>query len=180
MSCFGLKIQKANIFDRFSIYRPTADSIFVIYPTCRIVVKKKTHLGQLFYWKIIQFSILNNADYFYLTINWKFRKATNRSVATDRNFLQWTEEKRHSKFLDNSIEACLAFFIYPEEDWISLRTTNIIEGLNKEFKRRTNPMEIVAGENTCYTLLVFICLKMELHWRSKPTGKGRKDLIFLK
>ena len=55
------------------------------------------------------------------------------------------------KCLENSIEACLTFFICPEEEWISLRTTNIIERLNKEFKRRTKPMEIVAGENACYT-----------------------------
>ena len=84
------------------------------------------------------------------------------------------------KCLENSLEACLTFFICPEEEWISLRTTNIIERLNKEFKRRTKPMEIVAGENACYTLLAFICLKMELHWRSNPIGKVRKNLPFLK
>jgi len=82
------------------------------------------------------------------------------------------------KCLGNSIEACLTFFICPEEEWISLRTTNIIERLNKEFKRRTKPMEIVAGENACYTLLAFICLKMELHWKSNPIGKVRKNLPF--
>jgi len=84
------------------------------------------------------------------------------------------------KCLENSIEACLTFFICPEEEWISLRTTNIIERLNKEFKRRTKPMEILAGENACYTLLAFICLKMELHWRANPIGKVRKNLPFLK
>ncbi len=82
------------------------------------------------------------------------------------------------KCLENSIEACLTFFICPEEEWISLRTTNIIERLNKEFKRRTKPMEIVAGENACYTLLAFICLKMELHWKSNPIGKVRNNLPF--
>jgi len=41
-------------------------------------------------------------------------------------------------------------------------------------------MEIVAGENACYILLAFICLKMELHWRSNPIGKVRKNLPFLK
>ena len=82
------------------------------------------------------------------------------------------------KCLENSIEACLTFFICPEEEWISLRTTNIIERLNKEFKRRTKPTEIVAGENACYTLLPFICLKMELHWKSNPIGKVRKNLPF--
>lgn len=67
------------------------------------------------------------------------------------------------KCLENSLDACLTFFNFPEEEWISLRTTNIIERLNKEFKRRTKPMEIIAGEQACYNLLAFFCLKMELH-----------------
>lgn len=37
--------------------------------------------------------------------------------------------------LENTIQSCLTFFICPEEEWISLRTTNVIERLNKEFKR---------------------------------------------
>jgi putative transposase len=78
--------------------------------------------------------------------------------------------------LEKSMDACLTFFNFPEEEWISLRTSNIIERLNKEFKRRTKPMEIVAGERSCYTLLAFIALKMELHWRSSPLGKVRKNL----
>ncbi|MCJ7602334.1 MAG: IS256 family transposase [Desulfobulbaceae bacterium] len=82
--------------------------------------------------------------------------------------------------LDKSIASCLAFFDLPEEEWISMRTTNIIERLNKEFKRRTKPMEIVAGEAACYRLLAFISLRMELHWRSNPIGKVRKNLPFLK
>lgn len=84
------------------------------------------------------------------------------------------------KSLERSIESCLTFFNFPEEEWISLRTTNIIERLNKEFKRRTRPMEIVAGEHACYTLLAFICIKMEMHWRSNPIGKVRKNLPFFK
>ena len=84
------------------------------------------------------------------------------------------------KCLENSIEECLSFFICPEEEWISLRTTNIIERLNKEFKRRTRPMEIVAGENACYMLLAFISLRMELHWKSNPIGKVPNNLPFFK
>ena len=70
------------------------------------------------------------------------------------------------KSLSNSLDACLTFFSFPEEEWISLRTTNSIERLNKELKRRTKPMEIVAGENACYLLLAFISLKMEASWES--------------
>jgi putative transposase len=80
--------------------------------------------------------------------------------------------------LGKSIDACVSYLDFPEADWISLRTTNIIERLHKEFKRRTNPMEIVPGEAACYRLLAFISLKMELHWRSNPIGKVRKNLPF--
>jgi putative transposase len=41
-------------------------------------------------------------------------------------------------------------------------------------------MEIVAGETSCYTLLAFICLKMEMHWRSNPIGKVADNLPFFK
>jgi len=80
------------------------------------------------------------------------------------------------KSLNQSLDACLTFFKFPEEEWISLRTTNVIERLNKEFKRRTKSMEIVAGENACYGLLAFISLKMELSWRANPIGKVRPNL----
>ncbi len=76
------------------------------------------------------------------------------------------------KSLGNSIKSCLTFFSFPREEWISLRTTNTIERVNKEFKRRTKPMEILAGEQSAYRLLCFIALKMELNWRSAPLGRN--------
>lgn len=84
------------------------------------------------------------------------------------------------KCLANSLDACLTFFSFPEEEWISLRTSNVIERLNKEFKRRTKPMEIVAGENACYLLLAFISLKMEMNWRTTKIGKVRPNLPLYK
>jgi len=84
------------------------------------------------------------------------------------------------KCLSNSLDACLTYLAFPEEEWISLRTTNVIERLNKEFKRRTKPMEIVAGENACYLLLAFISLKMEMNWRTTKIGKVRPNLPLYK
>ena len=93
---------------------------------------------------------------------------------------KWEKEVPSAvKCLGKSIENCLTFFHFPKEDWICLRTSNIIERLNKEFKRRTKPMEIVAGERACYTLLAFICLKMEMHWRNFPMGKRASNLPVL-
>jgi putative transposase len=104
------------------------------------------------------------AKAFFNTFKDKWDKETPSAVAT----------------LERSLNSCLTFFQFPEEEWISLRTTNIIERLHKEFKRRTKPMEIVAGEAACYRLLAFISLKMELHWRSNPVGSVRKNLPFFK
>ena len=70
------------------------------------------------------------------------------------------------------------YFSFPLEEWISVWTTNIVERLNKEFRRRTKVMENVAGEIACYRILACISLKMELHWRSNPVGKVRKNLPF--
>ena len=84
------------------------------------------------------------------------------------------------KCLKKSLQACLTYLDFPEEEWVCLRTTNVIERVNKEFKRRTKPMEILAGERSCYMLLAFVCLKMEVHWRSKPIGNVAENLPFFK
>lgn len=40
-------------------------------------------------------------------------------------------------------------------------------------------MEILAGERSYYTLLTFVCFKMEMRWRSKPIGKVACSLPFI-
>jgi len=52
-------------------------------------------------------------------------------------------------------------FNFPPKEWISLRTTNIIERLNHEFRRGMRVMEIVAGEIARDRILAYISLK----WR---------------
>lgn len=97
-----------------------------------------------------------------------------------RTFVEkWDKEIPSAvRSLSQSVESCLTYLSFPQEDWISLRTTNVIERLNKEFRRRTKSMEIVAGENACYRLLVFISLKLELHWRTSKVGTVRPNLPF--
>ncbi len=76
------------------------------------------------------------------------------------------------KSLTNCIDSALTFYSFPEDEWISLRTTNLIERVNKEFKRRTKPMEILAGGESAYRLLCLIALKMELNRRHAPLGRN--------
>ena len=72
------------------------------------------------------------------------------------------------KSLETNIENALTFMSFPETEWLSLRTTNPIERLNKEFKRRTKTMEIVAGEKSCYSLLAVVSIRMEAYWKKHP------------
>jgi len=107
--------------------------------------------------------------------------ATGKKKAMEHyeRFLQDYEEIIPSavRSLRNSIASCLTFYSFPEEEWPSLRTTNAIERVNKEFKRRTKPMEILAGEKSAYRLLCFIALKMELHWQKSTFGKKKQNVI---
>ena len=70
--------------------------------------------------------------------------------------------------LEKDADALIAFLQFPEAEWMSLRTTNVVERVNKEFKRRTRPMEIVAGEASVYRILAFVAIKMESSWRKAP------------
>ena len=68
----------------------------------------------------------------------------------------------------------MTYYSFPEKHWISLRTTNPIEKVNVEFKRTTQPMEILTGEKFAYKLICFIAFKMEITWRKAPIGKKIK------
>lgn len=82
---------------------------------------------------------------------------------------RWSPEVPSAvKTLESSIDSTLRYLDFPAEEWLSLRTTNPIERLNKEFKRRTKSMEIVAGEAACYNLLAVISLRMEVYWQKHP------------
>ena len=60
---------------------------------------------------------------------------------------------------------------------MGLRTTNAIERVNKEFRRRTKPMEVLAGERSAYVLLSFVALKREQHWKHAPLGVNNLPVL---
>ncbi len=74
------------------------------------------------------------------------------------------------KCLQRGFQAVTAYLAFRQLEWMHLRTTNLIEQLHEEFKRRTKPMEIVAGEASVYRILAFVAMKMEMSWRNAPSG----------
>jgi len=88
---------------------------------------------------------------------------------------KWSKEIPTAfKSLETNIGNALTFMNFPAEEWLSLRTTNPIERLNKEFKRRTKTMEIVAGEKSCYSLLAVVSIRMEAYWKKHPITFQKK------
>ena len=77
------------------------------------------------------------------------------------------------------LDSLLRFFGWEERYWPSLRTTNPIERVNKEFKRRTKAMEITGGENTTYRLRAYVALTMNLN-RGKYALSTLKHFYTLK
>lgn len=80
--------------------------------------------------------------------------------------------------LERDLDAILAFYNFPKVEWPSLRSTNPIERLNKEFKRRTKSMEVVGGEQTVYTILAYVSMRMEHTWKKAKLGKN--NVVHLK
>ncbi len=104
---------------------------------------------------------------FYAKTEARARKAFTHLVST------WKPKYPSAvEVIARDLDSLLRFFAWEERYWPSLRTTNPIERVNKEFKRRTKAMEITGGETTTYRLLAYVALTMNFNWKkyllSKP------------
>jgi putative transposase len=69
--------------------------------------------------------------------------------------------------MERDLEVLLTHYDFPKAHWDALRTTNPIERINKEFKRRTKSMDQV-GADTLRAMLVFTALRLEFGWIKTP------------
>jgi transposase-like protein len=91
------------------------------------------------------------------------------------NFRQQWEKTYPSAvaLIVRDLDSLLSFYRWQPNYWPTLRTTNPIERVNKEFKRRTKAMEITGGEQTTYRLLAYVGLTMNLTWRYYSLSTSR-------
>jgi putative transposase len=69
--------------------------------------------------------------------------------------------------LNRDLEACLTFYSFPKAHWKTIRTTNIIERLFLEVKKRSHKMAAAfRNENSC--LLMFYAVIRSLHFKNVP------------
>jgi putative transposase len=77
------------------------------------------------------------------------------------------DAERAVKCLEKDIDSLLVHYRFEKKYWIALKTTNPIERINKEFKKRYRSMGSL-GERTLECLLAFTALRLEMGWRNNP------------
>jgi transposase-like protein len=71
--------------------------------------------------------------------------------------------------LQRDLEACLTFYAFPREHWKSIRTTNIIERLFGEVKRRSHKMAAAfRNEDSCLLLFYAVIRSLKFHKLTMP------------
>jgi putative transposase len=78
--------------------------------------------------------------------------------------------------IEKDLESLLTHYRFKQEFWIALKTTNSIERINKEFKRRTKAMGTV-GAKTLDAVLAFTALRLEMGWHFKAINEKSSNEI---
>lgn len=89
---------------------------------------------------------------------------------------------RAQSFVDKfrrHMQACLVYYKFPESHWTRIRTSNIIERMFQEVKRRTKIIPSFGKESRCLGLChaVIVELSRKKPWRGLPVGKEESDLL---
>jgi putative transposase len=73
--------------------------------------------------------------------------------------------------LQRDLEACLTFYAYPKAHWKTIRTTNVIERLFGEVKRRSHKMAAAfRTEGSCLLLFYAVIRSLRFHTLTMPVS----------
>jgi putative transposase len=86
------------------------------------------------------------------------------------------DAERAVRCLEKDLESLLAHYRFEKSLWRALRTTNPIERVNKELKRRTKSMETL-GEKTLDVVLAFTAIRLEFGWQTTPVDSSKIERL---
>ncbi len=132
-------------------------------------------------WQRCQFHLQQNAQSYVPKQEWKKEVArdirhifTAATLPESERLLSLSIERWKKKapqlaaWMEESIPEGLSVFQFPEEQRKRLRTSNVIERINKEIKRRTRVACIFPNEASCLRLVTAITMEISEEWE---TGK---------
>jgi len=67
-------------------------------------------------------------------------------------------------WVEENIEETLTFYNFPKEHHRNLKSTNVIERLNEEIKRRTNVVRIFPNRESCLRLILALAVEIHEQW----------------
>ena len=79
--------------------------------------------------------------------------------------------------IDQDIIHCLACFHFPQQHQKRIRTTNLLERLNREIKRRADVVQIFPNQEACERLIGALCMEWSDEWIA---GRRYLDMTYLK
>lgn len=82
--------------------------------------------------------------------------------------------------LEEAGEELLTFYRFPKSQWKSLRTTNAIERLNGEFRRRVKTQSSLPDARTAERLLFGLIISGQIHIRRIDGWRDLKQVLLLK
>lgn len=82
-----------------------------------------------------------------------------------------SDATRAVKCLAKDLDSLLMHYRFDRKCWVALRTTNAIEAINRQFKRRTKTMDTM-GEQTLEAVLAFTALRLEINWQKSRIDSG--------
>ena len=95
---------------------------------------------------------------------------------------RWQERyPKLCEWVENNMEETFSFYRLPREHHKHLRSTNLLERLNQELKRRTQVIRIFPNEASCLRLVRALAVEQHEHWLEgaryldmKPLSEQRK------
>jgi len=76
------------------------------------------------------------------------------------------EKPEVARWIDEEIESCFSVYNLPETHHRRMRSTNMIERLNQELKRRSRVIRIFPNDASCLRVLGTMCMEQSETWES--------------
>lgn len=82
---------------------------------------------------------------------------------------RWRDEEPSAvECLAKDLEEMLSFYSMPKHHWKKIRTTNLIERIFREVRRRTRPMTCFANKASCDRVIFAVFDAFNKRWESQP------------
>ncbi len=82
--------------------------------------------------------------------------------------IKWeSKSKKLSEWMEEACLESFTYFKFEEKYWKKIRTSNPLERLNREIKRRTRVVSIFPSESSCIRLISAILIENNDNWAGK-------------